>query len=144
MGKDFFEKELRNALGVHTLVSWGENYPLCKAMVNHDHKQIKAFRWWQVCDEINSQTLEGAGGGDRERGKRRDGRMSVDLVGLADGASLDEASDERRQTWPPIVTLYLVNGSVITAVTPRRRVMDGMEEVVPVGLRYIGPILEVE
>ena len=70
--------------------------------------------------------------------------MGVDLVSLADGTSLDEVSDKCCQSWPPIVSLYLINGPVITAMTSRGRVMDGMKEVVPVRFGHISPILEVE
>ena len=70
--------------------------------------------------------------------------MGVDLVGLANSAALNEAAHVSGESRPPVVVLYRVNGPVVTAMTARRRVMDDVEKVVPVGVRHISPIFEVK
>ena len=33
-----FEKEFGNSFGINGFIAWGENYPLQKAVVDHNHQ----------------------------------------------------------------------------------------------------------
>ena len=63
MKENVFEEKFGNSFGINSFVTWGENYPLQKAMVDHNHQQIKTMRQWEIVDEINGQLLEWAGAG---------------------------------------------------------------------------------
>ena len=52
-GKDVGEKELGYSFHVDILVTRAINYPLCKAMVYHDHDCIKTMGIQQAHDKIH-------------------------------------------------------------------------------------------
>ena len=47
------KKQLGNSCGVNGLLARCKNYPLHKAMVDHNHDRIKPCRRREVSDEIN-------------------------------------------------------------------------------------------
>ena len=47
------KKQLGNSCGVNGLLARCKNYPLHKAMVDHDHDRIKPRRRREVGDEVN-------------------------------------------------------------------------------------------
>ena len=62
------KKQLGNSCHVNGLLARCKNYPLCKAMVDHDHDRIESRRGGEVGDEVNRELLEGKrdSGLDRE------------------------------------------------------------------------------
>ena len=56
-----FEKEIGYSFSIKSFVTWGENYPLQKTMVNHDHERIVAMRGREIGDQVNRQLLEQVG-----------------------------------------------------------------------------------
>ena len=64
------EKEGGSTKGIDHFVTGDENYPLCKAMVYHDHDRVKACGGREIGDKIDGNLLEGAEGGrwDRHQG----------------------------------------------------------------------------
>ena len=62
------KKQLGNSCSVNGLLARCKNYPLCKAMVDHDHDRIKARRRRKVGDEVNRELFKGErdSGLDRE------------------------------------------------------------------------------
>ena len=54
-----------------------ENYPLCKAMVNHNQQRIKARGSGEVSDEVTGGLLEGTGGVRLNWGEWRNGGVGV-------------------------------------------------------------------
>ena len=64
------EKKLGNFCGVHGFGARDENYPLTKAMVDHDHDRIKTVDQGKVSNEVDREVLEGA---RALKGKRSDG-----------------------------------------------------------------------
>ena len=104
MFKDVGKKKLGNASSINVFRAGSENYPLCKAVVDHDHQGIMASRWGEIGDEVNRELLEWEG---RRRGDGRQGRtcgMMVHLVLLAHGTARDKGIDKEGQTRPPEVT----------------------------------------
>ena len=62
------KKQLGDSCGINGLLARCKNYPLCKAMVDHDHDRIKAPRRREVGDEVNGELFKGErdSGLDRE------------------------------------------------------------------------------
>ena len=57
--EDKVEKQLGDSCGINSLRARGKDYPLRKAMVNHNHNRIKPRREREVGDEVNRELLEG-------------------------------------------------------------------------------------
>ena len=57
------KKQLGNSCGVNGLLARCKNYPLHKAMVNHDHDRIKASRRREISDEVNQKLFKGESDG---------------------------------------------------------------------------------
>ena len=62
------KKQLGNPSSVNGLLARCKNYPLSKAMVDHDHDRIKTRRGGEVGDEVNRELFKGErdGGLDQE------------------------------------------------------------------------------
>ena len=58
MFKDMGKKELGNAGSINVFGAGSEDYPLRKAMVNHNHQGIMASGWGKIGDEVNGKLLE--------------------------------------------------------------------------------------
>ena len=59
--KDMGKKKLGNASSIDVFGAGSENYPLCKAVVDHNHQGIMASRWGKIEDEINGKLPEWEG-----------------------------------------------------------------------------------
>ena len=59
--KDMGKKKLGNAGGVNVFGTRSEDYPLRKAVVDHNHQGIMAGRWGKISDEVNRELLEWEG-----------------------------------------------------------------------------------
>ena len=103
--EDKIEKQLGNSCSIYSFRARGEDYPLCKAMVNHDHDRIKPRREWEVGDEVNRELFEGERNGGRDWTERGNSGMSVDLVLLANSTTRNEVFDKSGKTRPPEVVL---------------------------------------
>ena len=55
---NFVEEKGSNSLGSDGFLRWAKDYPLSKAMVDHDQKGIEAGREGQIGDEIAGKLLE--------------------------------------------------------------------------------------
>ena len=89
----FVEKERGNAFGSDVFLCGAENYPLCKPVVNHDQKGVKAGGDREVGDKVTGDLLEGVGHGGVNGGERWDGRMGVGFVLLAVCTTFDIFAD---------------------------------------------------
>ena len=63
MEVDFIEKEDGNPFCNNCFLGRTENYPLSKAMGDHNQERVKARGHWQVGDKITRDLLEGLRGG---------------------------------------------------------------------------------
>ena len=97
----FVEEERSNAFGSDVFLRGTENHPLCKPMVNHDQKGIKAGGDREVGDKIAGDLLERAGCRGANGGERWDGGMGVGLVLLAGCTACNILSDVGGQARPP-------------------------------------------
>ena len=59
--KDMGKKNLGNTGSINGFGARSEDYPLHKAVVNHDHQGIMAGRWGKIGDEVNGKLLEWEG-----------------------------------------------------------------------------------
>ena len=106
----FMKKEGCDSLGSSRFLSRAENYPLCKAMVDHDQERIKARGGGKIRDEIARQLLEWTGGGgtDGVKGRYRGVRVGLGLLTIS--ASFDVLSYELGEARPPIVNCQELAG----------------------------------
>ena len=61
--ENVLEKEFPYSCCVDGFGTWDDNYPLCKAMVDHDHDRIQLPHTRKVGDEINRKLFKGKGRG---------------------------------------------------------------------------------
>ena len=59
--KDMGKKKLGDAGSINVFGAGSEDYPLRKAMVNHDHQGIMASGWGNIGDEVNEELLKWEG-----------------------------------------------------------------------------------
>ena len=59
--KDMGKKKLGNASSINVFGTGSEDYPLHKAVVDHDHQGIMAGGWGKISDEVNEELLEWEG-----------------------------------------------------------------------------------
>ena len=95
------KKQLGDSCSINGLLARCKNYPLSKAMVDHDHDRIKSSRRREVGDEVNGQLFKRKSGRGFDRYERGHNRVCVGLVLLADGAAGDKVLHEGGETWPP-------------------------------------------
>ena len=112
-----------------------ENYPLHKAMVDHDQQRVKARGSGEIGDEVVRDLLEGAKGVGFDQDEREGGEVCVRLVLLACGTALNVLAYELRKTQPPELSSDELAGFEVARVTSSLVVMtvgkDGaMERVV--------------
>ena len=121
------KKQLGNSCSIDGLLARCKNYPLSKAMVDHDHDRIKSRGRREIGDEVNRELLKGESD-DRFDGKqRRCNGMSVNLVLLANGAASDEVFDEGGKTRPPEIPLENGLGLKDPHMPRQRGSVDGVE-----------------
>ena len=117
--------------GDHFL-SGAENYPLCKAMVDHDQQGIKARGGGEVDDQVAGDLLEGARHVGLDWGEWRDGGVCVCLVWLTYGIAFDILTHKLCETRPPKLSGDKLASLEIARVTSGLVVMaageDGMAE----------------
>ena len=98
-----FEKEFSHSFGIDGFVAWGENYPLRKTVVDHDHERIITMRGREISDQVDRQLLKWVGAVGGKRRQCRDSQVGADLHLLAKGAARDKAVNEGGHTRPPVV-----------------------------------------
>ena len=59
--KDMGKKKLGDAGSINVFGTGSENYPLHRAMVNHNHQGIMAGRQGEISDEVDGELLEWEG-----------------------------------------------------------------------------------
>ena len=71
-----------------------ENYPLCKAMIDHNHQRVMSIGGGKISDEVDRELFEWQGGGRRDRGELGMSGVVIDLVLLTYGTSGDKGIDK--------------------------------------------------
>ena len=74
---DLVEKEDGDPFCSDYFLGGAENYPLCKPMVNHNQKRVKARGDWKVSDEIARDLLKGSRGKGPDGGERWDSGVGI-------------------------------------------------------------------
>ena len=121
------KKQLGNSCSVNSLLARCKNYPLCKAMVDHDHDRIKSRRRREISDEVNVELFKGERDSRLDQEQRRYNRVCVGLVLLADRAAGNKVFHEGGEAQPPEIPFQNRFGAKDTHVTRQRGGMDGVE-----------------
>ena len=124
------EKKLDYSCSVHGFGTRGKNYPLTKAMVDHDYERIKAIDWREVGDEVNEEVLEGARALEGKRSDGQDCRMDQDLMCLTNCTPGNIFLDVGGEARPPIILQKEGNGAEVSTVAPLKGTVDGGDQVV--------------
>ena len=111
------KKQLGNSCSVNGLLARCKNYPLCKAMVDHDHDRIKSRRRREIGDEVNEELFKGKSDIRLDWEQRRDNRVHVSLVLLTDGAPGNKVLYEGGETRPPEILFQDCFGMKYTHVS---------------------------
>ena len=111
------KKQLGNPSSVNSLLARCKNYPLHKAMVDHDHDRIKACRGWEIGDEVDRKLLKGESGDGLDGEQGRDHRVCVGLILLANGAAGNKVLHEGGETQPPEIPFQDCFGTKDTHMT---------------------------
>ena len=122
------KKQLGNPCSINGFLARCENYPLCKAMVDHDHDRIKPHRKREVGNEVNGQLFKRERDSRLDWEQRWDNRVCVGLVLLANGATSDKVFHEGGETRPPEISFQDCFGAEDTHVTGQRGGVDGVEQ----------------
>jgi hypothetical protein len=83
--------------------AWSNNYPLCKAMVYHDHERIETSRRREIGNQVNGKESEGDCCSGRDRNKGRGHRVHIRFHLLTKSATIDVFSDIGTEARPPVV-----------------------------------------
>ena len=97
------EKKKGYFCSVHGFGARGKNYPLTKAMVDHNHNRVKTIDQREISDEVDGEVLEGLGTFKGKGGDGWDHRMGEDFVSLANCASRNIFPDVGEEARPPVV-----------------------------------------
>ena len=98
-------------------LSGAENYPLCKAMVDHDQQRIEARGKGKVGDQVAGDLLEGARSVGLNWDEWGDGGVCIQFVLLACGAAFNVPAHELCKAWPPELGSDELAGFEISWVT---------------------------
>ena len=128
------EKEGGYSLGGDRFLSGAENYPLRKAMVDHDQQRVKARGNGEVGDKVTRDLLEGTRSVGFDWGQWGDGGVGVRFILLACGAALDVLAHELCETWPPefggneLASFQVagVSGSLVVVATSKDGAAEGV------------------
>ena len=123
MKVDFVKKEGGYPFSSDGLFCGAENYPLHKAMVDHDQQRVKAGGSGEVGDQVVRDLLEGARGIGPDWGEWGDGGMCVRLVLLACSTAFNVFPHKLCKTWPPEFSGYKLASLQITGMTSGVMVM---------------------
>ena len=96
----FVEEKSSYSFSSDRFLGRAENYPLCKAMVDHDQQGVKAGGGGEVSDEVTGDLLEGAGCMGLDQGEWGNGRVDIRLVLLACDIAFNILVDELREARP--------------------------------------------
>ena len=115
--KDMGKEELGYSYSVNAFGTRGENYPLCKAMVNHNQQEIMAGGWRKISDKIDRELLKWKE--DRRRNWREWGTcgMTIHFVSLTSGVTCDKGIDKRGEAWPPKVMFNNSFGAEVSSMS---------------------------
>ena len=124
------EKKLGYSCSVHGFGARGKNYPLTKAMVNHDHDRVKTVGQGKIGDEVDGEVLEGARAFKGEGSDGWDHRMGEDLVCLANYTTGNVFPDIGEKARPPVILGEKGNGVKMATVTAFKRTVGSGDQIV--------------
>ena len=87
------EKEFGYSHGIDRFRTRDDDYPLCKAVVDHDQNRVSSANFRKISDEVYRDLFEGQESGGRDRVQWWLGGMGIRFVLLAHGTSFDKPVD---------------------------------------------------
>ena len=124
------EKKLGYSYGIHHFDARGKNYPLTKAMVNHDHDRIETIYLGKVSDKVHREVLEEMGALEGKGGDGWNHRMDEDLVCLANLTFGNVFLDVDEKAGPQVVLGKESNGVKMTTMATFKGAMGSGNQIV--------------
>ena len=122
-----FKEKLGDSSSINGFGARNKDYPLHKAMVDHNQDRIKTRGGRKICDEANRELAEGKRSRGRDGMERRRGGVSINLVQLADCTAIDKVFDKGEKTGPLVVMFKDSLCVEDTYMTREGREMNSME-----------------
>ena len=101
--EDMGEEEFGYLHGVDGFGTRNDNYPLCKAMVDHNHDRVLAMDFREIGNLVDQNLFKGEWQGGGDWIQWGSDRMSIRLVLLTGSTAFNEPIDVCRQSRPPKV-----------------------------------------
>ena len=111
------KKQLSDSCSIDGFLARCKNYPLSKAMVDHNHDRIKSRGKREVSDEVNGHLFKRESGSGLDRHEGRYNRVCIGLVLLADRAASDKVLHESGEARPPEIPFQDCFGAKNTHMT---------------------------
>ena len=105
--------------------AWNDNYPLHKAVVDHDQNGVHPAYFQEVCNKVHRELFKREGCCGSDGVQWRANRVCIHFVLLAYGASFNELVNVSSQAWPPEVTFKESLGMESTCMPKGGRGMKG-------------------
>ena len=148
MKTEAFEYEVKKQLGdsccINGLLARCKNYPLRKAMVDHNHDRVKPRGRREVGDEVDRELFKGESDGGFDQEERGHNGVRIGFVLLADGTASDKVFDKGGEARPPEIPFQNCLGTKDTHMTSQRGGMDGVEQGRVSRRGYEHPIAEIK
>ena len=135
--KDIVEKKIGYSCSIHCFSARGKNYPLMKAMVDHNHDRIEAIDGGKVGNEVHGEVLKRAGAFKSKGGDGQDYRMGEYLVCLANSIPRDIFSNIDREAWPPVVLGEESNGPQVATMAAFKGAVGSSNQVMVDDLKNV-------
>ena len=121
------------SLGSDGFLSGAENYPLSRAMVDHNQERIETRGRGKVSDKVTGDLLEGTGHTGYDKGKQENVEC-VRFVLLTHGTAFNVFPHVLYETWPPEfgsnklsgLEVSQVAGGLMIVATGKDRLMEGV------------------
>ena len=123
--EDMGEKEFSNSGHVNVFRARDDDYPLCKAVVDHNHNGVHSAYFREISNKVYGELLKRKGCRRCDGVQWRANWVCVHLVLLAYGTSFDELVDIGSQARPPEISFQEGFGVESTCVPECRRGMEG-------------------
>ena len=121
------KEKLGNSGSINGFGARSKDYPLHKAVVDHNQDRIKTRQGRKISDEVDGELAEGERSGGWDGMESRRGGVSINLVLLADCTAIDKVFDKGGKTGPPVVMFKGSLGAEDIHMTREGRGMNSVE-----------------
>ena len=123
------KEKLGYSCSIHGFGAEGENYPLTKAMIDHNHDRVQMIDWREVSDEVDREILEGVRAFEGKGSDGWDHRIGEDLVHLAHCTAGNIFPDISGKAGPPVIFGKEDDGVKMTTMATFKGAVGGSDQI---------------